>query len=69
MTNRREKHDPNSQEYTNALFEDIDSKFQTVLEVTAPIPKMQEDISDVKEQLSQMQPVLDAVFEEVGTRG
>lgn len=45
----REKHDPNSQAYTNAILEDMDDKLQAVLEVTAPIPKMQEQISSILE--------------------
>jgi uncharacterized protein YoxC len=65
MTNR-DKLEPNSKEYTNALLEDIESKFQVVLEATAPIPKMQEDITSLKDTVGKMRPQLDAVTKTVG---
>lgn len=64
---KRDKLDPNSQGYTNALLEDIDDKFQIVLEATAPIPKLQEDVAELKETVRDMQPTLNATFEEVGS--
>lgn len=78
---KRDKLDPNSQGYTNALLEDIEDKFQIVLEATAPIPKLQEDVSELKDivrdmqprlevvedTVRDMQPTLNATFEEVGS--
>ncbi len=58
---------PNSVGYTNALLEEVNDKFQTIMEATQPIPKMQEDINDIKQRVGRMEPVLDAVFEEVGS--
>lgn len=62
---QRDTLDPNSEGYTNALLEDIDDKFQTVLEATAPIPKLQEDVAELKEVVGDMQPRLQAVEEVV----
>ena len=73
----REQHDPNSQAYTNAILEDMDDKLQAVLEVTAPIPKIQNDIAGLQKSNSEIELRLDAwdenirlipaIFEEVGT--
>jgi uncharacterized protein YoxC len=76
MTNR-EKHDPNSQGYTNALLEDMDDKIQAVLEVAAPIPQIQENIDSLQKQNEKSEQRFDvweksiklipAIFEEVGS--
>lgn len=65
---------PNSPGYTNALLEDMNNKFQVILEATQVIPKIQQDVEglkqdleDVKEIVTDMQPKVDATFEEVGT--
>jgi len=73
---KRDKLDPNSQGYTNALLEDIDDKFQTVLEATAPIPKLQKDVKTLQKKTTRIEGKLDtweehiklipAIFEEVG---
>lgn len=69
---RREKHDPSSQAYTNALLEDIEDKFQAILEATQPIPKMQGQIASIQEQITEILTwednvkLIPATFEEVG---
>lgn len=73
----KEKHDPNSQGYTNALLEEINDKFQIVLEATAPIPKMQEGqksaqniTGKIEEKLETWEEhikLIPATFEEVGS--
>lgn len=62
---RRDKLDPNSQGYTNALLEDIDTKFQAVLETTQPILKMQEQIARILTWEADVK-LVPAIFEEVG---
>lgn len=73
----REKHNPNSQGYTNALLEDVDDKFQAILEATQPIPKIQKDLTGVKERTEAIEKKMDTweehirliptIFEEIGS--
>ena len=42
--------DPNSPGYTNALLEDMNGKFETMLEYVKDIPEMKEDIKNLKKQ-------------------
>lgn len=59
------KLDPNSQGYTNALLEDMNGKFQAIMEATAPIPKMQGQISEILTWEDDVK-LIPAIFEEVG---
>ena len=52
---KKKRLDPNSQGYTNALLEDVDSKLEAVLEVTAPISGMQQDIKGTQADVKNMQ--------------
>ncbi len=63
---KKKKLGPNSQGYTNALLEDVDDKFQTILEATAPIPKVQEQIGKILEWESDVK-LIPAIFKEVGS--
>ena len=38
---------PEKERHLAMIIEDIDDKFQTILEATAPIPKMQEQIEHI----------------------
>lgn len=74
---QRDKLDPNSQGYTNALLEDLDGKFQAILEATAPIPEMQKDLAKITDRVTTTELRLDTwessikliptIFEEVGS--
>ncbi len=73
--------DPNSAAYTNALLEDNNHKFQAILEIVQPLLRlpeivqkiqadqeiMKDDIATIKVTVKEMQPVLEATFEEVGS--
>jgi len=61
-----DKLDPNSSEYTNALLEDIDDKFQAILEATLPIPGMQAAIERI-EKWEERVDLIPSIFEEVGS--
>jgi len=69
---RKKPLDPDSQGYTNTLLEDINDKFEAVLEATQPIPEMQKQIAIIPELqekvalIPEMVRTLDATFEEVG---
>lgn len=58
---KREKLDPNSQGYTNALLEDMEDKIQAVLEIAAPIPEMQENLKTVLKRMDKTEQRLDAI--------
>lgn len=56
---------PNSQGYTNALLEDMNEKFQVILESTEPIPKMQEQINHILTWEEDIK-LIPSIFDEVG---
>lgn len=58
--------DPNSLGYTNALLENMSTEISAMHELVKPIPEMREDITWLKETVTDMKPTLDATFEEVG---
>ncbi len=74
---QRDKLDPNSPAYTNSLLEDMDDKFQAILEATAPIPQIQDDLGklktinvSVKQRLDSWEANIELIppmFEEVGS--
>ncbi len=59
--------DPNSPGYTNALLEDINDKFQIVLEATQPIPDLQEKVGSIQEQLVSTQEQVGSMQIELGS--
>lgn len=63
---KRKTQNPNSLGYTNALLEDVNDKFQIILEATKPIPEMQEQISEMLEWKSDIK-LIPVIFEEVGS--
>lgn len=73
---KNDKLDPNSEDYTNALLEDMNGKFEAILEATAPIPKIQEKverIDEIQEKVERIERweknvnLIPAIFEEVGS--
>ena len=62
---RRDQRDPNSQDYTNALLEDIDAKFQFIREVTAPVPRMHAALSGLPEKTVSINTRLDSWEESI----
>lgn len=73
----REKHDPNSQGYTNAILGEMDDKIQTILEATSSIPQIQANVAGLDRRIGKIEQTLDAwkdqvkmiptIFEEVGS--
>lgn len=57
----REKKDPNSAGYANALLESIEDKFQIVIEATQPIPRMAEKLEATFEEVGKLRVDVDAL--------
>ena len=62
---KRDNLDPNSQGYTNAILEDVDDKFQIILEATKPISRMQQNIARILTWEEDVK-LIPAIFQEVG---
>ncbi len=64
---KKSKHDPNSAEYSVALLEDMNHKFEILIEAVQPIPQIQKELREVREIVGDMQPKLDVTYEAIGS--
>ncbi len=59
MTKKKLRDSSEQEREFGILLEDMNDKIQVVLEVTAPIPKIQEDLADIKGRTESMELRLD----------
>ena len=72
MTSNKKKElrdSPDWERFAGAVLEEVNDKFDAILEQTADIPDVKKDIADVKKILAKWEPdieLIPIIFEEVG---